>query len=131
MKPYKFFKYISIAIALALLSACGGGGGANTPAPAPVPTPAPAPAATGQITIWTALTTVPGGSININIDNINAGSVTTFLVAPPTACGQTGTLTVTLPVGLHTLTGASAAPGMNWSASPTIVANQCLAIKLL
>lgn len=126
MRFNSLFKYAAAALALTLLSACGGGGGAPA-----VPAPA-APVATGQVAVWTKLTTVPGGSINVSIDGVSAGSITTFLVAPPTACGQAGTLTKTLPVGPHVFTAASAAPGTVWAPyTGTILANQCLLLELL
>jgi hypothetical protein len=83
---------------------------------------APAPT-TGQLSIWTDYS----NPITVSVDGNNVGATSTSFPSPPT-CGQTGTLTVTLPAGAHSVTGASASN--NWNENANVVAGQCTLQKL-
>lgn len=117
-------KSAAIAASIALLTACGGGGS----------TPPPPPPATGQLMVWTSASAVPGGGINVSIDNTAAGTLTTYYAAPrkPAACGAAGTITKTVTAGSHTVSAASfTQPGVTWAAtSYTVAPNGCFSVEL-
>ncbi|MEQ1556866.1 MAG: hypothetical protein ABL915_08735, partial [Gallionella sp.] len=101
----------------------GGGGGSSTPPPP----------AQGQLIVWTALTAVPGGSINISVDNAVVGNLAKFRTTPPVSCADTGgTFVTTVNAGTHSVGAASSTqPGITWlPANYNVPANGCMVIEL-
>lgn len=80
-------------------------------------------AVNGQLSIWTDYT----GSINVSVDGNSVGTVATAFSTTP-ACGQAGTVTITVPAGTHTIAGSGG--GNQWSGSANVTAGQCSMYKL-
>jgi hypothetical protein len=84
-----------------------------------------APAApTGQLSIWTDYST----QIAVRVDGNAVGNTTTYFSSGTPACGQSGTITVTLPAGAHTVSGISGQ--YSWNGSVSVAAGQCTLYKL-
>lgn len=118
-------KSAAIAASIALLTACGGGG-SSTPPPPPPP-------AQGLLIVWTALTAVPGGSINISVDNAVVGNLAKYRTTPPLSCADTvGTFVTAVNAGARLVAAASSTqPGITWApANYTVPANGCFALQL-
>jgi hypothetical protein len=93
----------------------------------PIPTPTPAPT-TGQIAVYTTRATTQTGSTTVTIDNVTAGSLTTYFTSAPT-CGASGTVTKTLSVGSHTLSAADGT--LTWGPTTfSITAGGCVTFAL-
>lgn len=89
---------------------------------APSNSPPPG-SSTGQIAVWSDYP----HNISVNIDGAAVGTLTSYFTGPP-VCGQSGTLTLTLPAGTHVLNAASGST--TWNGNVTITAGQCLVFKL-
>ena len=86
--------------------------------------PPPPPPATGQLSVWTNYQ----NQIAVRVDGAAIGSLTTYFAGNPPACGQTGTLTISVAPGTHAVTGASGAS--TWNGTATVVAGQCTLFEL-
>jgi len=79
----------------------------------------------GTITFW--ISTGSNGTVAIDVDNVNQGTVTEFYgVNPPADCENAdGCVTATLKTGYHTYTATGSAFG-SWSGSFTLVKDECM-----
>ena len=83
--------------------------------------------------MWTALPAVPGGSINISVDNAVAGNLAVFRTTAPVSCSDTGgTFVKTVTAGAHLVSAASSTqPGITWlPANYTVPTNGCYVLQL-
>jgi len=83
----------------------------------------PPPQTTGQLSIWTD----NANPIAVFVDGTSAGSLATRFATAP-ACGASGTLTLTLPAGVHNISGSSGSD--LWIASETVIGGQCVLHRL-
>ncbi len=82
--------------------------------------------ATGQIAVWSG--TASGGDISVFIDNTLVGTLTRYYTSTPN-CGDSGTVTKTLPIGTHIISG-KATGGTSWGpTNVTITAGGCLTVE--
>ena len=86
--------------------------------------PAATAPATGRLSIWTDYTS----AIAVQVGGAAAGSLTQYFASGTPTCGQSGTLTLTLPVGTHSVTGASGSA--TWNTSGVVVSGGCTLVKL-
>jgi hypothetical protein len=87
---------------------------------------AAAPTATGRVSIWTDNSTTIS---SVYVDNAIVGSLSTYFSNGAPSCGQSGTITQTLPVGTHTIKASNSK--QSWaSTNVTITANNCTMFKL-
>jgi hypothetical protein len=85
---------------------------------------APTAAPTGRLSVWTDYQ----NQIAVKIDGSSVGTTTSYFPNGPPTCGQSGTITVTVPPGAHSVTGASGAT--TWSGTATVIAGDCTLFKL-
>lgn len=89
------------------------------------PPPAPAPS-TGQVSIWTNSSTTIS---SVSIDNSAVGSLTSYFASGAPTCGQSGTITKTLPVGTHSIKASNSSS--SWGpTNVAITAGNCTMFKL-
>lgn len=82
---------------------------------------------TGQIAVYTRRSSSPA-AISVTIDGQSVGSLTSYFFSTPN-CGDSGTITRTLPVGTHTLSASSG--NLSWGpGSFSITAGGCLTYEL-
>lgn len=80
--------------------------------------------ATGRLSIWTDY----ASAINVQVNGAATGSLTQYFATSTPTCGQVGTLTVTLPVGTHAVSGVSGST--TWNTSGSVTSGGCTLLKL-
>lgn len=82
--------------------------------------------ATGRVSIWTNNSTTID---SVYVDGLSVGGLNTFFANGAPSCGQSGTITKTLPVGTHTVKASNST--QSWaSTNVTITEGVCTPFKL-
>jgi hypothetical protein len=79
---------------------------------------------TGRLSIWTNYSQ----QIAVRVDGTSVGTTTTYFSSGTPSCGQTGTITVTVAAGTHSVGGTSGS--YSWNGSASVTAGGCTLYKL-
>ena len=106
---------LSVVIAVTLcISSCGDppGVGSSSSSSGSSSSSSSGSSGTARVSIWTD---DPNGVSDVQIDGVSVGGLSMYFPAAAPSCGQSGTLTMTLPSGNHFISANSS--GMTWSSS--------------
>ncbi len=76
----------------------------------------------GDAIFWTQEPTL--GGIDVWVDDVYRGSITTYFAAYDPNCGESGTLTVSLPPGNYSYRAVRAS-SIEWNGNISVSANAC------
>jgi hypothetical protein len=79
---------------------------------------------TGRLSVWTDY---QGANITVSVDGSTVGTTSAAFTTAP-ACGQAGTVTVTVSAGSHGVSGVGG--GNNWSGNVSVDAGGCTLFRL-